>query len=134
MMRKLAVTVFVFSLAAMGCGSDNGTPNKADTSVAIDGPAVKLDVNKDVPASPDAPGTPDLAIDQAQGAETQLPGVDAPATEAGQLGEVGKPEVKAPVDTQGVDQGKTNVDGGTTTVDSGTTVDGGAAVDTGSVG
>jgi hypothetical protein len=133
MMRKLAVTVFVLSLAAMGCGSDDGTPAKADTAVSADGSSVKLDVNKDVPNTPDSPATPDLAIDQAPTPDGPAidvkPSVDVQAGEAG-----GKQDVKPTVDVQTVDQGKTELDGGKTPVDGGVPVDGGSAIDTASVG
>lgn len=130
MMRKLAVTVFVFSLAALGCGSDDGTPAKTDATAPLDG--AKLDVNKDVPQGAEVQVPLDSAIDQAQGAETQT--VDAQASEAGQT-EAGtvKPDTKPAVDTQSVDQGTGSHDGGVT-VDSGSAVDGGAALDSASAG
>jgi hypothetical protein len=131
MMRKLAVTVFVLSLAALGCGSDDGTPAKTDTGVpSVDGPAAKQDVNKDTPTT-DAPATPDQAIDVVT---PDAPAIDVAASEAGQPGEVGKTDVKPVVDVQTIDQGKPDLDGGKTPVDGGAPVDGGSAVDTGSVG
>jgi hypothetical protein len=137
MMRKLAVTVFVLSLAALGCGSDSGTPSKADTAVSPDGSSVKPETNSDQAIGAETQ-SPDLAIDLAQGsevkAEVQLSEAGS-TSEAGQVTEAGiKPEVNKPVDVQpGVDQGTPRLDGGA--VDSGAAVDGGSsAVDGGSVG
>ncbi len=135
MMRKLAVSVFVLSLAAFGCGSDNGTTDKTDTAVPLDGPGAKMDVKQDAPSTiPDAPSTPDMGKDMAPGSEVKPP-VDVQPSEAGQLGEVGKTDVQPTVDVQTPDQGQTHLDGGTTTVDAGAVEeDAGEAIDTGSVG
>jgi hypothetical protein len=135
MMRKLAVTVFALSLAALGCGSDSGNKTP-DTGVAIDG--AKTDVvtpNPDIAQTPDAPmgpeasldttkvdvSTPDLpqTLDQAQSLDQAL-GVDqAPPTV----------DTAKTVDTQGIDGAKPSVDGSVDTK----RADAGAAVDSGSV-
>jgi hypothetical protein len=132
MMRKLAVTVFALSLAALGCGSDSGNP-APDTGVAIDG--AKTDVvtpNPDIAQTPDAPmglevqakvdvSTPDLpqTLDQAQSLDQAL-GVD----QAPQAVDTAKT-----VDTQGIDGAKPSVDSSVDTK----RADAGAAVDSGSV-
>ena len=54
MMKKLAATVFVLSLAAFGCGSDDGTPKKDA--------APKLDAGPDTQVAPDVPIQPDTPI------------------------------------------------------------------------
>jgi hypothetical protein len=79
MMKKLAVTVFVASLAAIGCGSDSGTPVKKDGGTDA---KIVLDVQ---------------GADLQQGAEAQLPQPDAPV---GPEVQVDKP---APLDS-GVDE------------------------------
>lgn len=123
MMRKLAV-VFVLSLAAVGCGSDNGTPNKADTGTTeVSKPGV--DMGKDSTVI-DTSITNDTAMDQAA-PDTQVNGeVQA---EAGQVNEAGqKPETKIDGGTD-----TTKVDGGVDTQvgEAGQTVDTSAAVDGG---
>ncbi len=71
MMKKLAVTVFALSLAAIGCGSDSGTPAKKDATVdtktidsqSIDtvktdtaiGPEAGAETQADKPIGPDSP-------------------------------------------------------------------------------
>jgi hypothetical protein len=126
MMRKLAVTVFVLSLAAVGCGSDSGTPSKSDTSVQPDGAKAEVAVVPDAPANQDS-------ADVAVGPETTPP-VDTAQSEANTVLDGGKadtqvvdvtPTVDGGADSKGIDSG--------TTLDTGTPVDGGA-VDTGSAG
>jgi hypothetical protein len=134
MMRKLAVTVFALSLAALGCGSDSGTP-APDTGAPIDGAKTpNLDTAQvpdvswgpEVQASLDV-STPDLpqTIDQAQGLD-QAQAVDQATPVI---------DTQKPVDTQAIDSTKPVLDGGVDTqrVDSGATVDSGS-VDGGSAG
>jgi hypothetical protein len=95
MMKKLAVTVFVVSLAAIGCGSDDGTPAKTDAAnpdvmTKADGPAAKLDVNvqTDTPMKQDV--APDMAdkVDQQsvdQGQEMDGGAVDGGAVDGGTI-------------------------------------------------
>jgi hypothetical protein len=111
MMRKLAVTVFALSLAALGCGSDSG--NK--TPDAPMGPEASLDTTKVDVSTPDLPQTLDQAqsLDQALGVDQAPPTVDTAKT----------------VDTQGIDGAKPSVDGSVDTK----RADAGAAVDSGSV-
>ncbi len=146
MIRKLAVTAFVLSFAALGCGSDNGTPAKKDTGVA-DGPAtnkdvaptpdqalVSPDVNQDVSTTtPDTSGQPDAQV----------------ATDVGSVSEAGGPVVDAggttdthqAVDTAGTDTAQVHIDGGADSqvgeaggaADAHPAIDGGA-IDSGSAG
>jgi hypothetical protein len=130
MMRKLAVTVFAFSLAALGCGSDSGT-NPVDTGVASEAGKTDVYVAPAIDTSPaDAPIGADAyipldtakvdttavdgpnGIDQAQVLDT-APGVDGPKG----------------VDAQGIDGPKVQVDGGVDAakVDTGNLVDAGTA-------
>jgi hypothetical protein len=112
MMRKLAVTVFALSLAALGCGSDSGT-KPVDTGVSSEvgktpdayvapgvdtgaadapmGPEVALDAGKIDATVADAP-----AVDQAQGIDTAPQAIDAPKG----------------IDVQAIDSPKTPLDGG----------------------
>ena len=140
MMRKLAVTVFVVSLAALGCGSDSGSPTKTDTGVTPADGAKPADVaNKDVAGLDTAIGGPDVSIDVAQGEETG-PKLDvAVVTEGGALEtnpqlDLGKDTSK--LDSQGIDSVPSTVDGGadTKTSEAGTAVDTGTSVDGGTVG
>lgn len=126
MMRKLAVTVFALSLAALGCGSDSGT-NTVDTGVAAE--AGKTDTTPtpgadtslaDAPLGADALDTAKadsqaadipVGIDQAQGLDTAQ-GIDAPNV----------------IDVQGIDGPKVQLD---SSVDSRRNDAGG--IDTGSV-
>jgi hypothetical protein len=139
MMRKLAVTVFVVSLAALGCGSDSGNPTKNDTGVPADGAKPTDVANKDVAGSDIAIGGPDVSIDVAQGAETG-PKLDvAVLTETGALEtnpqlDSGKDTSK--LDSQSIDIVPSIVDGGadTKTSEAGTAVDTGTSVDGGTAG
>lgn len=124
MMRKLAVTVFALSLAALGCGSDSGTKTP-DTGVAAEAghPTVDSQI-PDAPMGTEVQAQLDTAmvevsavdvsqvVDVAQGPD--LPGVDS----------------QKAVDVQGVDSTKPVLDGG---VDSHPSVDTGSALDAGSV-
>jgi hypothetical protein len=133
MMRKLAVTGFVLSLAALGCGSDDATTNK--DSGALDG--AKLDTPKDQPIGAETQLGPDTALDQAQGSEVKTDvAAEAGSSEAGQVIEAGNKDVKpvdvTPVDTKpGIDVTPAQPDGGA--VDTGAAVDSGAAVDGGAL-
>jgi hypothetical protein len=85
MMKKLAVTVFVVSLAAIGCGSDSGTPDKKDSGTSdtpttqTDGPGAKLDVM--VPS--DVPMKQDMAPDMADKVDQQ--GMDGAGMDGGMM-------------------------------------------------
>ncbi|MBN2574272.1 MAG: hypothetical protein JXP73_06885 [Deltaproteobacteria bacterium] len=62
MTKKLAAIVYVFSLAAFGCGSDSGTPKKdagKDAPVGTDTMVIP-----DVPIQPDAPIKPEVGADK----------------------------------------------------------------------
>ena len=97
MMRKLAVTVFALSLAALGCGSDNGTTNPGvdgattkDTAPAIDvaqtDTPIGIDTAIDVAVTPDAAIDQNTAIDTAKvdgGPKVDANGVDAQAVDGG---------------------------------------------------
>lgn len=101
MTRKLAVTLFALSLAAFGCGSDEGTPAKTDTSVAQDGPKTIDAVlgpdspaqTPDAPLGPDAPLNPDTAIVNPDASPAVEAGkLDVQGLEAQQVVEVGRPD------------------------------------------
>ncbi len=158
MTRKLAVTVFALSLAALGCGSDEGTPVKTDTSVAQDGPKTI-----DAVLGPDSPApTPDTALgpDAALNPDTAIVNPDAgPAVEAGKLDvqgldlqpisdvarpdgrEVDRPEIGQPdggvrLDVQAPDTVQPLLDGGADAqvTEAAPALDGGPAVDAEIVG
>ena len=112
MMRKLAVTVFALSLAALGCGSDSGNQNNdVGGGPGVDGAA--KDTAADV-AQPDTSIASDGAIDA-----TAKQDVSVDQTTAIDTAQVdGGPKVDANgVDAQAVDGGSsidaTAVDGGT---------------------
>jgi hypothetical protein len=117
MMKKLAVTIFVFSLTAVGCGSDDGPGPKKDAG---------LDAKTDVVAQPDT-NQPDKAT---PGAEVQV----GPEVQADKpITDVATPlDVTPKMDGQAVDV-TTQVDG--QTVDGGSTdtaipgIDGGVKID-----
>ncbi len=126
MMRKLAVTVFVVSLAALGCGSDSGTPNKPDTAVpGIDGPAAKTD-GRDV-ALPTEAG-PEVTTEAGQtteaGAKKDVLPTEAGLGEAGTTLEVQKDTTPSTKLDGGVDSQPQTTEAGS--VDTGAGVDGGA--------
>ena len=136
MMRKLAVTVFALSLAALGCGSDSGTktPDAAvspdgqkpvDTTVPIaDGPTVAdapIGVEAQAPLDTAKVETPAVAVDSTPVLDVAQGADQAPSTL-----DTGK------VDSQVIDTIKPAVDSGAP-VDSGSTVDSGK-VDGGTVG
>ena len=136
MMRKLAVTVFALSLAALGCGSDSGT-KPVDTGVAAE--AGKTDTG--VTPVADAPATPDVFV----GGEVQAPldtqKVEAPVPDAPVLLDQALPLDTAPLDgpkgpdLQGIDGPKPLLDSGADApkADAGPAVDAGS-VDGGTVG
>jgi septal ring-binding cell division protein DamX len=134
MMRKLAVTVFVVSLAALGCGSDNGTPTRTDTGVTPDGSKPTDVANKDVASGPDTAINPDLGPDVAQGGSEAGTQIEVPVV----TGEVGRSEANPAIDAgkdlgkdgTSIDQQPTQLDGGT---DAGSRIDSGASVDGGAV-
>ncbi len=136
MMKKLAVTVFALSLAAIGCGSDSGTPAKKDATVdtkTIDSQSIDT-VKTDTAIGPEAgaetqadkPISPDQAVDQV------VPPVDVQPTIDGQPIDV-QPTVDGPKrDTTPIDAIQPPVDGGPK-LDVQPAVDGGS-VDVASVG
>jgi hypothetical protein len=132
MMRKLAVTAFALSLAALGCGSDSGTKPTPDTGVALDGAKTDV-VSQDVGQTPDVvPAGPEVQV-ALDGPSADVPLVlDSPVLldQAQVLDQAPQIVVDAPkqVDTQAIDGPKPVLDGGVETprVDSG-------AVDSGSV-
>jgi hypothetical protein len=113
MIRKLVITVFALSFAALGCGSDSGNPAKTDSAAseagskdqasgletqATDAPAVDVQIGPDGPAI-DVPQSPvdgavdaPPAVDTAPHADGGAPAVDAqvgeaaPAVDAGSVG------------------------------------------------
>jgi hypothetical protein len=103
MMKKLAVTVFVLSLSAVGCGSDNG--GKKDAAPKMDVPS-GAEVQQDVPAQP----------------ETQ------PPTDTAQPDQpIQPPDTAVPLDTtpmdQAIDEGMNPLDGPAPVLDGGIDVE-----------
>jgi len=145
MMRKLVVTIFAFSFAAVGCGSDNGTTTtdayvpKTDVQLKLDvvstsGPETQPDVSIPDVAQPDIAIADVLVVtDQAQQPVDQGTQVDqVVVTVDGQPDSYVSPvDGPKPTVDGGVDGGTAPVDGHSQ-VDSSPTVDGG--VDGGSVG
>jgi hypothetical protein len=138
MMKKLAVTVFVLSLAGLGCGSDSGTTPRKDAGpevrsetggpgpevqpdVAVTGPEVSLEVQADKPATPDE-GVDQTVTPLDVGADRTPAGEVQPTVEVGTPDKPVDPGVDGPgsVDIQPAEAAKPVVDGG--------------AVDGGSVG
>ena len=128
MMRKLAVTVFALSLAALGCGSDSGTKTtdsavtppldgaKADTTVP------SPDIIADVPIGAEV----QVALD---GAKIEVSAVDSPLLADQAPGVDQAPQVldtAKPVDTQVIDGAKPDAGLDTRPVDSGSAVDSGS--------
>ena len=101
MMRKLAVTVFVLSLAALGCGSDSGNPNNdVGGGPGVDGAAKDTGGAVDL-AQTDTPIGIDTAIDAVKpdAAVDQNTAIDTAKVDGG-------PKLDAnSVDTQVVDGG-----------------------------
>jgi hypothetical protein len=100
MMKKLAVTVFVLSLAAVGCGSDGTTPKK-------DG---GTDAKTDVATQPDT-NQPDKAM----GTEVQVSGPEVQADKPIPV-DVTTPDTTPKVEVQtteagGIDGSGTGIDG-----------------------
>jgi len=122
MMRKLAVTVFALSLAALGCGSDSGTKTDGPVTPALDGgktdTTVPVDGVADAPIGAETQVALDTASVESQQALDQAQSLDQAATL----------DTSTVVDAHAVD-GIKPVDGG---VDTHTPVDSGA-VDSGSV-
>ena len=129
MMRKLAVTVFALSLAALGCGSDSGTKTtdsavtppldgaKADTIVPnTDSPVADVPIGTEVQVALDGAKIEVSAVDSPLLAD-QAPGVD----QAPQVLDTAKP-----VDTQVIDGAKPDAGLDTRPVDSGSAVDSGS--------
>jgi hypothetical protein len=128
MMRKLAVTVFALSLAALGCGSDSGNKTNPDTGVGAE--AGKNDTVIPGPETQaDAPIGPEVPLDTAK---VDVPAVDTPqALDAPQTDLPSQPlDTAKPVDGPGIDSVKPVVDGG---VDSQPSVDTGSALDAGAM-
>jgi hypothetical protein len=133
MMKKLVVTVFAVSLAALGCGSDDGTPNK-DSGPKLDGlPGLEVQVNgpevqvngPEVQVSGPEVGAPDKAPDVnvpidgttvVDGGAPDQPiviidggDIDAPVTEAGPTVDTGAADAKATEAGPAVDGGTVDV-------------------------
>ena len=133
MMRKLAVTVFTLSLAALGCGSDSGTPPGPDTGVPAEaGAKTDVVVNPSLDTQvADAPVGPEVQV-ALDGPKLDVPVVvDSPSDQAQVVDQA--PQIvdgPKPVDTQpAIDGPKPALDGGVDTQ----RVDSGAAVDAGGV-
>jgi hypothetical protein len=134
MMRKLAVTVFALSFAALGCGSDSGTSNLVDTGIT---PAVDSGA-KDTSAA-DAHVTPDVTaatVDTAKQDDVATPSDVAVSNDTNTQVDVGltvDASAQADVIVPALDGAKPSVD---TAADSGETqkpVDSGTSIDSGSV-
>ena len=132
MMRKLAVTVFALSLAALGCGSDSGTKTPDSAAVGLDGGKTDTTVAPiDTSAADVAMGEVQSQMDTAKpdstvsetGAFDQAQGLDSPPVIDGAKGT----EVQGEV--QGIDGSKPVIDGGVDAPQS----DAATAVDAGSV-
>jgi len=129
MMRKLAVTVFALSLAALGCGSDSGT-KPVDTGVASEAGKTDTTPTPGIDTSlADAPMGPDLsvALDTAKVDSTAVD-VTTGMDQAQVLDTAQVIDGPKGVDAQGIDGPKVQLDGG---VD--LRVDAGKALDSGSV-
>ena len=116
MMRKLAVTIFALSLAALGCGSDSGNQNPDVGGPSADGPTAKDTAPAIDVAQPDTSIVLDGAIDvtvKQDASVDQNTAIDTAQVDGG-----------AKVDTNSVDT-KVGVDGGAG-VDTGT----GSSIDT----
>lgn len=129
MMRKLAVTVFALSLAALGCGSDSGTKTPDSATASPDGgktPDAYVAPVVDTGAA-DAPAGPEVQVqlDTQKVVDTQVPDApmdQAPALDTGSLDgiqgiDVSKPQLDSGVDAPKADTGPAvdagSVDGGT---------------------
>jgi hypothetical protein len=130
MMKKLAVTVFALSLAAIGCGSDSG--GKPDAG-KTDGPP-----GAEVQVVPDAPVQPDVVQPAVETGQPDKPAVEVNAPDA--------PAIDQSMDMPAVDGTSPVIDGGidapaidggavdTAKTEAGTGVDGGTGVDSQKVG
>jgi hypothetical protein len=125
MMRKLAVTVFALSLAALGCGSDSGTKTP-DTGVALDtGKTDTVTPATDTQIA-DAPIGPEVQLDTAK---VDVPAVDTPQVlDVAQTDLPSQPLDTKAVDSPGIDSTKPVLDGG---VDSQPKLDTNPALDAG---
>jgi len=133
MMRKLVVTVFALSFAALGCGSDSGTPSSVDTGTT--NPGIDSGAKKDTSAA-DAFVTPDVtasSLDTAKTDDVATTSDDvAVSNDTNTQGDVA-PAVDASAQTDVI---LPVLDGAKPSVDSGETqkpVDSGASVDSGKV-
>ena len=130
MMRKLAVTVFALSLAALGCGSDSGTKTP-DSAVTPDGgktPDAYVAQGVDAPAPDTTSMGAEVQIDTQKGGETQQVVADVPVDQAPlQTLDTAPVDGLKGVDAEGVDGSKQLLDSGADAPK----VD--AAVDTGNV-
>jgi len=102
MMKKLAVTVFVASIAAFGCGSDDGTPVKTDggkDTRSVDAQSIDVQVKTDLPVvNRDAPlgseTQPDVSVDQGPQQIDTSATIDAEkAIDSESVLDVGKPDM-----------------------------------------
>lgn len=129
MMKKLAVTVFVLSLAAFGCGSDDGTPERKDSGpdTGKDTSTQKLDTiqaDKPMPgpeAGPEAQADKPVPIDEGRldaGAVDVEP-IDQGTVDGGEIDGGAPDKPVTPPDGPAIDGGE-ELDGGGTTVDGGT--------------
>jgi hypothetical protein len=129
MMKKLVVTVFVVSLAALGCGSDDGTPAKKDAgpdmgkdAITKNDVAPKLDQTIQPGPEVGRDTQPDQAVQVDQGS------LDMGTMDVGSLDQ-GTMDVQA-IDGAGADKPITPPDGGAMDgqpkpMDGGMTMDGG---------
>jgi len=112
-MRKLAVTLFALSLAALGCGSDSGTKTP-DSAVSPDGgktPDAYVAPGVDAGPTPDTSSTGaevQVQVDT-QKVETQV--ADAPVDQA-QIPDTAPLDGLKGIDVQGIDGTKPVLDGG----------------------
>jgi hypothetical protein len=101
MMKKLAVTVFVLSLAAIGCGSDSGTPKKDSGTDAkgIDTQSIDVQVKTDLSVTvPDAPVGNEVQPDMPAPLDMSVDQVIIKPVDTNPLVDVQPGEVQKPVD------------------------------------
>jgi hypothetical protein len=119
MMRKLAVTVFALSLAALGCGSDSGNQN---TDVASSDGGQKDTIGALDGAQPDTSIVDGAAIDGAaklDGAIDQNTAIDGAQVDGGVKIDANLVDTKPAVDGgAGLDTGTSSIDA--TAIDAGT--------------
>ena len=131
MMKKLVVTVFVVSLAALGCGSDDGTPAKKDAgpdtgkdAITKNDVAPKLDQTIQPGPEVGRDTQPDQAVQVDQGSldmgTMDVGSLDQGAIDVQAIDGVGADKPITPPDGGAIDGPKQlPMDGGT--VDGGTT-------------